>query len=777
VSQIKRHLALASIIVVLMAMARAKAQSPNSAPEAFTKRHEELRAQNPEALTLTLKLKDNKVQFHMGEIIRLELGFSSTLPDTYVIDTASYDRSGRLDIDDFVLDQKDGVVDPLHDYYSGGLFSFMGGGLYGILALEKKAHLINYDLNEWCRFDKPGKYRLYVVSGRITKGKPYHSGNKAVSPASNIVDFEILPADQRWEQQTLSEALKAVDSRVKANPNANEDPRRDSCRVLRFLGTEGAIKESIRRFRGQDRDCDYEYDFGLLGTPRRAFAVAQMEAALDAPNQRITGSFLSTLSFLSYLLENPSPLPPYPTNNETEQKVWQLQIAERHRAYDDIVQRYVGRLAISVKQKQGSASAVTLNTLIDFQTRSNSTSDDARRRELAASLAKVFLDLPLDMQQSLLDYRWKQIADPAMLPILRQLYQHPPDMHVLPQPFPGLALQRVYELAPEEGRQLILDEIRRPQLRVSSRVLGSLPDKELPQVEDAIVARAINPSDGFNQEETALALVNRYASVAALPRLRVAFENRIGNMACLSQESLLSYFLRSDEGFGIEMLRAALNAREQTRCYATALTTAATNRMSPALKHLALEVLEDKNEDVMGQAAEVLGKFGDATNKDRVKARIKQQLTQWREEKRDLDAAISSSNFVHVGSFAEMLLNHYTHALVWFVDKDELKEVEGLCLNEQCRGQVKEWASHWGTEIMFENSVAENGEPKFSVGQYEGLSLSELKNKLFQFPKETTFTWHSQISGRGNEEQFFAELRHYLEGREMKLAKAEEPKN
>ncbi len=769
----RRHFALACLVLPFFSLVRTKAQSPDVRQDAFTEHHQELLTRNPEALMFTARLKDGKTQFHPGEIIRLELSFLSSQPDTYVMNNASYDRSGRLGIDDFVLDRREGVVDPLHDYYHSGLHAFMGGGLFSVSTLDKKPQLVNYELNEWFRFDKPGKYRLYVISGRIAQGQPYHQGNKPVALTSDMVEFEIVPADPKWEQQALSEALKTVNSTTTGNSLAKENEHRAACRVLRFLGTEAAIKESIRRFRGQDRNCDFEYDFGLLGTPRRAFTVSQMESALDAPEQPVTNGFVATLSFLSYLVENPRPLSKYPANNEAERKVWELQLAERRGAYEGVVQKYVGRLAIAVKQKQGAASAVSLETLIDFQTRGNSPSDEARRRELAASLTKVFLDLPLDMQQSLLEYRWKQIADPAMLPILRQLYEHPPDMHVIPAPFPGLALQRIYELAPDEGRQLILDEIRKPKLRVRIAVLGSLPDKELPQLEDAIVERAINSMSDYREQETAVALVNRYASGASLPRLRVAFENKIGELDCTVQSSLISYFLGHDEAFGLEMLRKALAARKKTRCFADALTSAAQKKNSPEFEELALEYLDDKDEDVMRQAVQVLASYGAASDKARVKTRIKRQLDQWREEKRDPDASISSTNSVYLGYFAEGLLQAYANALAWFVDEEELKELAELCLNEQCRGQAKAWASRPREKIWFYNSLSDN--IQFSVAHYTQLSRTELERKLAQFPKGTVFTWNPQLENREKEADLFVELKGYLEGLGMKLVRQQRP--
>ena len=90
--------------MLLTVFSGANIASTRSVPDAFTKNHAELLDRNPDGLVFALKLKDNKTQFHMGEIIRLELSFSSTRPDTYVMNTASYDRGGRLGIDRFVLD-------------------------------------------------------------------------------------------------------------------------------------------------------------------------------------------------------------------------------------------------------------------------------------------------------------------------------------------------------------------------------------------------------------------------------------------------------------------------------------------------------------------------------------------------------------------------------------------------------------------------------------------------------------------------------------------------
>lgn len=745
------------------------AQAQSSEIDAFVQNHQQLVAKNPEGLTVTLKLKDSKPQFHVGEIIHLELSFASSLPETYVFDNASYDRSGRLDIDSFVLDHSEGVADPLYDYYHKSFWAFMGGGLRGIGALGTKPEVINYDLNEWLRFDKRGKYRLYVISHRLSKGKPYHQGNAPIEPVSNVIQFEIVPGDREWEQKTLSEAMKALDSAPKDQFMVGENPHRSACRVLRFIGTESAVKEIVKRFRGQDRDCDFEYFIGLQSAPDRAFTVAQMEVALDAPDQPVPGSFLSELAFLSYLVQNPQPLPEFP-QGEVERKAWQLQWEARKAVYDKIAEQYAQRLAIAVKIKRGAAAAITTETLINLERNGKSKDSESRRKELAAALAKVFLHLPVETQRNLLEYRWTQTSDPAMLPVLRQLYDHPPDMHIIPQPFPGLALHRIYDLAPEEGRQLILDEIRRPELRIKISVLGLLPDKELPQLEDSIVERAINRTD-----ETAMALVARYASPASLPRLRAGLENRVGELACAEQASLLSYFLRADQAFGLEMVKKAVLSRQHTHCYPEVLTAAAGETITPEFAALSREFLDDNDEEVVYRAVKVLCAQGSSQDKPKIKAAIKKILDQWRQEKKNPDAAVSGTNFVFAGYFAESMLRTYAYATAWLTEPDEFEELAALCLTEQCRQQLTPKDLTADTAINFFYFQG-NDESRFQLGSYDALSWSGLKRKAIQFPKGTKFTWNNTGGAPDKDEQRFEELKTYLKEHGSELVRYERPK-
>src|ERR1700690_1358256 len=83
---------------------------------------------------LTVTVRNNQSSFHIGEIIPLDLAFTSSTPNAYQLDMATYDRSGRLNEDQFVVDPSNGSDDPLQLYFRA-YKGFMAGGLRGYKSL------------------------------------------------------------------------------------------------------------------------------------------------------------------------------------------------------------------------------------------------------------------------------------------------------------------------------------------------------------------------------------------------------------------------------------------------------------------------------------------------------------------------------------------------------------------------------------------------------------------------------------------------------------------
>jgi hypothetical protein len=289
---------------------------------------------------LTVTIRNNQSSFHIGEIIPLDLAFTSSSPNTYQLDTATYDLSGRLGEDQFVVDPSNGSDDPLHLYFRA-FKGFIAGGLRGFKGLSTTPATIHADLNEWVRFKAAGQYRLTVMSNRVSKVGSNEFGNPTVT--SNSVTLTILPATKEWQDATLKSAVQFLDS-TKPPVVPALDPagsRTQAVKTLRYLGTPGAAREMARRMTGAVSDWDLAA--GLMGSPARSVALEEMKKLLVDPNFPVNGRFLSTMSVLA--------LPDGIVDNIPEERA-------------EIETQFRQELVSALPQKQGAALAVSNNTII-----------------------------------------------------------------------------------------------------------------------------------------------------------------------------------------------------------------------------------------------------------------------------------------------------------------------------------------------------------------------------------------------------------------------------
>ena len=341
------------VFVILIPVSVVLAQKQDQ----FLTRQEEGIAENPAGVAFLLQTKNNQTRFRQGELISLQLSFSSTQAKKYHLDAATYDRSGRLDIDTFHVDPTSGASDPLSDYFNFFLGG-MGGGLRTNPTLEPKPYVITVDLNEWFRFDQPGKYRLYVTSTRVFRDRFYEDPNYPIVTTSNVIELEVIPAEPTWAKQTLARTIATLDSK-------NAENRRDACRLLRFLGTRDAVSELVKRFDGRNSDggCEFEIDFGLRSTPHRLLAINEMERQLTAVDFGVTNRFIEVLAFLSFFQENAPPPPLKP--NDSEEAV-RAAFDRRYKIYEEILESYRQRLLATVFAKNDKARALSLETLLSI---------------------------------------------------------------------------------------------------------------------------------------------------------------------------------------------------------------------------------------------------------------------------------------------------------------------------------------------------------------------------------------------------------------------------
>jgi hypothetical protein len=290
---------------------------------------------------------------------------------------------------------------------------------------------------------------------------------------------------------------------------------------------------------------------------------------------------------------------------------------------------HVSEAAASLKSKTAQARAVSVSELLQ----SDVPMESASRSQLRQLLLASWDSLPLRRKNELIQYRWDQIGGPELSPILRSIVAGAPnrsrDMH---KPDRASALRRIYELAPGDGRELILHEIANPQGDIGIDVLGLLPERELPQIEPPLIAK-MRAGDATDLD---FQLMERYGSVQALPAIRAIYDRHRGEWACIPQTALLRYFLRVDPDYGTSQVQDALGLRRTTGCYKFQLTALDEYVRRPRLEHMAISALHDPSSEVVRDAAQALSRYGSAKAEAPLWTRLQRFHDQWKDRQDEL---------------------------------------------------------------------------------------------------------------------------------------------
>ncbi len=708
---------LTSAVVAMPVMADEGAQT-------FDELHAAAAKNNPAGVTFEIKLSRNT--FRMGEVIPVELAFSSTEKERWQLDGGLYDRCGRMSEEAYWLDPADAAHDPIAEFFED-TFVF-GGGLRGMPILTGQPHVMRFDLNEWQRIDRPGKYRLYVTSYRLTDQSRKPEQRKTEAIISNLVAFEVLPADEKWQREQLAQIIAVLDP-------AGGEKAQAAARRLRFLGTPECALELARRFNGSQNDGDYM--FGLYGLRDRPAAIQALRRGLTAPDQPVTGMYLQTLGHLEALLADGTAQPPATAPNAAIAARWGQRLKRRRAA----TSQAAGELFRAIGKKLARAKAVSAMTLLEARR----SLPKPQREALRAIVAEVFADLPLGQQCDALNYQWGAIRSPGMLPVLLGLYRQPPKSP--PQSVAALVdgcLRRAYELDPDRVRPLVLAALKDPRGKFnwpSMRSLLVLTDRTLPELEENWVAAL--ERDDHNQDLYSR-LIARYGTDKWLPRVKAFYAQAPGRWACDVQEGLLAYFLRVEPAYGQEQVRFCLAARggRSSRCWAGLLQDVSRRIWTPELETVCTEALDDPEAEVVQSAAAALAEHASSPAKEKMLAALAAPWT---------PAPVREGDVLQPKNPREARQCAVVHALTtaraWLLTDAEMGRVERLLTSAGAKDVLARHREARHGKIAVQLPALDSGESQaILLGEDLG-SLAALQAKMLQFPKATVFTLVGNGSG------------------------------
>lgn len=605
--------------------------------------------------TLTVRLTAGKSTYALGELIPLELEFRGRAGSDYFFSTASYDRSGRMGHERYVITPEGGADDPLREYYSS--VGVVGGGLSGWHPLDGTPFVLRVHLNEWVRFRKPGTYRLVVESRRLER----YSREPAPAVVSSPVTLHVETPTPEWASAEVARAVAALEGR---GPGTS----REAVAILRHLGTRDAALALVGLYgTGGDR-LRFDWTAGLAASPHRAEIVEAMEARADA-GEPLSAGFVRDLALLRSFLDIP--------------KGSYADRFDRQKAAEcDYARRSLEGLS------RGNPSAETLGAALagveDSLDPACETSLASLLGQHPAAAREAFLALRRPTQALLLGYRWSSIAGPWIQPALEAVY----DGWRGDFRFPGVgdaALRRLAEVDPGRGRSLAIDEIRTGGHGIVPGTLASLLGDSVPDLEQALRERyrAARTEEG---QAATMELIARYGSARLLPLVRVEIDR---DPPCALEAAAIAYLLEHDPPPALRRLQPGFDRRRSGMCVVPPWSEIAPLHWDQAVEAAAIAHLQGESPRLVSEAAQVLAAHGSAHAKGPLLDRLARWNEEWRARAAELAALVAGPTaFDSPVVLENAVVNALLDGRAFSLTKEETERVRELCLTRGCRDNV-----------------------------------------------------------------------------------------
>ena len=693
---------------------------------------------------VTFTITTPKTEYFQGELIPIQLALTSAVPRGYIGEGPLRGSIGcQSGGDDFIVAPASLTEDPLATFGTGCVYSGPGSQM---VILSAKPFQVERFLNDRVRFLKPGQYRVSVRTWRASQiADPklsdteirFRSQNKRLQLVSNVLTLEIRPTPAAWVREQTAAAVSTLDT----PPALDGQDAAKRLRAIRTLGTlespEAAMALLPYLGDATDDETNYAY-FGVIASPYRKQLLPLMERELTAPDRAVSTRYIDTLAQVAQLVAS-GPMPHAPEAPD-RRPAWEEEATKYFAAQQQKQGVYARQLVAALPAKQPAARTASLDSLFSLAFSRHPRPEWAPA--INEAMAASFPSLPPIRQQSLLESYWPALKGPAMLPILREITaSNEPSRRQLQD----VAIRRLYELSPAEGREIIIEELRERSRDLSYATLSMLPDATLPELDDVLATR-------FDER-----LILRYASGGVLQWIEKAYLLRKAETERQTLPScaglLTFYFLKYDPPFGERVLLSDF-ARPSAApvCYdlGSQLRNWGRWAYSPALETLAIKSLTSPKVPIKRGAAEVLGSFGSAAAEKPLWETMEYFRSWWKGREPELQQRTNEES----QQFELTLRNALAQADAWVLQKPELERLLALCSSDWCRKDLTQWIGSAGSPVRITVSPGPPNGLILQIAQYSSGDEEWLQRKLRQYPDDTVFRVSTSPS-----ESLYPELR------------------
>jgi hypothetical protein len=577
-----------------------------TAPRAFAQTGTAAPAQPNADVEARLSLAGEKTVFRAGEPVRLSLSFKSNASGYRVNTTTTKPASP---VDDVILSTDAGVTRWIDDYAYRYSPDYMN-----VVELSQKPTTVELVLNDWVRFDRPGRYTVRVKTARVMRPSKRDDFGQLPPLTTNEAAFEIVSmsaADEAREVKRLSAELDAVKDWKELSRISEE---------LAYLAGEPSTREKVRRYLLPSGSGNVSQNiwFGLVVARDRALVVRLLEAALRDTERPAELYLLGMLVTLRVMLDGPP-------RDATATAAAPVMVVsdESMRASEEVRREYVRELAASLPRRAGESRRRTAMTVL-----ANLPTDPALAAQALAPAREILLrefdSLELSDREYLLRVRWENLRDPSLVPALERMiaFASGRSNHGTR----AAALTRLMEFDKQRARPFVVAELRDVGSFLDVDVLASLDEETLPEADEALLAQiralaALGPGGDFGQLRQKALLAARYASPAIYDGLMETYVTWSPKWQTDTRGAMLGYFARYNEAQAAPLVEQALAEIPpgQDQSFLTDLTHFNYNGSMDALLRARLEGAEPY---AAGTAAYVMSLHGPESGRAPIEARL-----------------------------------------------------------------------------------------------------------------------------------------------------------
>ena len=547
------------------------------------------------------------VQAQSG-IIRIgEQDFANLiLPKDSQLPTGTLRRASCTSLQ-FAVEPAVGWHDPWADWYYSGIPQHATGrdrpftcGVVGYLpGAQIPPPQINFTLNDWIEFDRPGKYKISVTyrtefrKPQDVLDDPYDDRKSAVNITltTDPVEVNVLPevanvANLASDELTLLQSHFRDDDPWSFSPDSTPFPE-----WTQYSHSEAVIP-LLAQFYEQNSNVARR---GLIASPHRKLVIQAMEKELVDPRHSVDFNFPAELAFIAAEVQRPELFGA--PDRAWWSPEWEQASKTRNEVFLQLLAEYTRRLLSALPQKHAAARRDSLSAALLILARWDLPGKAQLRKQAADETARLMPKMK--EAPNLWEEEWKVIASPALLPYLRKTEG-------------SEQMRWLYKLAPQEARQSMIHSAARGDWATVAGWAAVMPENEKPSaVLESHLARALRQEPDVETEDNLNQVLLRMGGAHLIAPVRQI----LASESCLGSPALWALLLKQQGGLAEQrLIRRYHQDDADPTCNADlALQQIWLNHSvrywSPQLEAIVVSQL-DKSAPLATDAAHLLERFG-----------------------------------------------------------------------------------------------------------------------------------------------------------------------